>query len=238
MERFDSPVSGEDLRHALGSVRLAKNVFWCLIFLAVGAQLAAFVLVRFAGVIDDSKSMRAARAAVATRPAEAKPAEKKPAETASASAEVWRQTLGWVLPAGKFAGLVSSVLLALTLMFAVKLALHGQTGGVAGLISAFFWSLLLWAVLVPWQQVLPQATFACGSLSNLGELMDATAKATAADAQWLSQTLYYARFAAYPGVALLLWLIVQVRFVGGYRQAVGVGVAEVSALAAGPESRM
>ena len=144
------------------------------------------------------------------------------AEPVDAAAEAWLATLNWAMPAAKFAALAAGMLLVLTLLLAVKLALLGRMPGVAALVSAFFWSLLLWMLLIPWQQTLAGSTFACGALSNCTDLMEAGAKLAGAKANWFTCTVYYARFAAYPLLAVVLWLLVQAKFARGYRQAMGM----------------
>jgi len=225
MEELDSAAGGDEYRRALTTVRAARNVFGLLILLAVGIQLASLVLVRFVDVLDETPG-------AATRPA-AEPATQPSAPASSAgAARTWALALGWAMAAGKFTALAAGMLLVLTLMFAVKLALHGQTGGVAAFLSAFFWSLVLWVFLVPWQQALPGSTVLCGAMSNLGDLTKATARATGPGAGWSDQVFYYARFAAYPLLAGLLWLLVHVKYARGHRRAMGASVAEVSPVAA------
>lgn len=147
-------------------------------------------------------------ATAAGRPGE--PEKKQPDLT---KAEKWRIALRWSLPAAKFVAMVTALLLTLTILFAVGLSLVGRLGGMAGLISAFFWSLILFVMVVPWQQVLVNRTLACGALFNLGELLAGRAEWGGAEATGPATTLYYGRFAVYPGAALLIWLIVHVKFV-------------------------
>ncbi|MGC9454465.1 MAG: hypothetical protein ACP5HU_06335 [Phycisphaerae bacterium] len=189
---------------AFDSVRLAKNIFWLLIAAAIVVQLVCFVLVHFVGVTDQADQLGA------TQPASA--------------ATGWYHVLNWIMPAFKFMALVSGLLLMLTLMFAVKLSLLERMGGVAGLMSAFFWSLVLFAVLVPWQDVLIDS-FASGALYNLGDL---TAARRGLANGWTDKVIFYARFVLYPVVAVLVWLVVQMKFARGYRRI-------VSALAAGAQ---
>jgi len=199
-------IGSSDYVEAFASVKAAKNVFWWLIAVAIIVQLAAFVLVDFAGVLDGKYATPTATAP-ATAPAD--------------SAQWWFSGLCWILPMSKFIGLVSALLLALTLMFAVKLSLLGRLGGAAGLTSAFFWSLILLAVVTPWQQMF-RFSLACGALYNLSELID---YAKDVKSSWgaesitkLSWILYYARFLLYPLIALILWLVVGIKFACGYRK--------------------
>jgi hypothetical protein len=190
---------------AFDSVRLAKNIFWLLIAAAIVVQLASFVLVQFVGVVEGANQI---------------PGTDEPV----ASATGWYHALHWVLPAVKFIALASGLLLVLTLMFAVKLSLLERMGGVAGLMSAFFWSLVLFVLVVPWQDVLVDS-FASGALYSLGDLV---ASRNQMDHQWGGTILHYARFVAYPVVTVLVWVVVQLKFARGYRQI-------VSSLAAGAQ---
>jgi len=155
-----------------------------------------------------------AAAKPAASPAAAAEAHAPAKKTPPTKAEKWHDVLRWSLPAAKFLAMVCGMLLALTLLFAVGLSLIGKLGGMAGMISGFFWSLILFVMVVPWQQVLVKSDLACGALYSLGDLL-AARQTWATDPHWRAQTLYYGRFVVYPGVALLIWLIVHVKFTCG-----------------------
>ncbi|MCK4602004.1 MAG: hypothetical protein KAU28_06035, partial [Phycisphaerae bacterium] len=197
---------------AMRSVRLAKNILWLLLGLAIVIQLVSFVLVEFVGVIDDAPNVRIA----ATDAPAAEAALEKDVEAATCRYDV----LSWLLPATKFLGVVTAMLLALTLLVAMKVSLVGRLGGVAGFVSAFFWSLILLAFVMPWQQIL-SASFARGVLYNLGQLVKEAQVVKvewgATDVPWWDEPIYYARFIAYPAVAILVWLAVQVKFARGLK---------------------
>jgi len=183
---------------AFKSVRSAKNLFLLLVLLAILIQLGGFILVHFVGLTEAP--------AVAEKQAEA-----------SGRAEFWQNICLWAFPTSGFMALVAGVLLALTLLLAVKLSLLGRLGGVAGFISAFFWSLILLALLAPWQHLLRGAA-GQGSLYGYFELEKLRSAWAGADAPWASKTLYYIRFLAYPAVTILVWAMVQWKFAGGYKQ--------------------
>jgi len=249
MEQFGNPINDEQYREALRSVRVAKNIFWWLIFAALAVQLAGLVLVRFIKVVDESGKMRrllaeAKPAAPATGPTTepAKP-EQAPAtqaaqaaptpqtalaEPVDAAAEAWQAVLQWAMPVAKFIALAAGMLLVLTLLFTVKLSLLGRMAGVPNQLNAFFWSLLLWVMLIPWQQALPGSTIMCGAPSNLADLMADTAKLTG-NIGLFTHVVYYARFAAYPLLAVVVWVWVQTKFACGYRRAMGIEPAEAGA---------
>ncbi|MDY6914179.1 MAG: hypothetical protein SVT52_06975 [Planctomycetota bacterium] len=205
--RDDSSVA--EYAQAMGSVRTAKNLFAWLLALAILVQLAAFVAVHYFGILDAIHGAASAATTQSTQGAAVVTDEGVEA------AEFWQYILYWCLPATKFIALVSCLLLVVMLTLAVKISLIGRLGGVASLISSLLWSILLLAMVTPWQQVL-RAAVACGALYNLGELVGRTSAVKAgwgaANVSMMQQVLYYARFIGYPVVAMLVWLIVQVKF--------------------------
>ena len=223
MEQFVSPHGGDEYSRAFASVRAAKNWFWWLILVALLVQALAFVLVRFVGVVDLDKLAEAKEPAAKVVPAV--PAPKAPATTAPAEgtkaagdADAWSLLLGWALPVSKFVAMGSAILLSLSLLLAANVSLVGRSPGVAGYVSAFFWSLLLCLFLVPWQQTLPGSSILCGATYNFGELTSQTHLVTSSSPAWGKHLYYYSRFVAYPVFVVLLWLMVQVKFGQGYRR--------------------
>jgi len=160
----------------------------------------------------------------ATRPE----AATRPSAPASASAAPrpttrWAEFLGWTLPGTRFFAMVASLVLILTLLLAVKLSLLDHMGGVAGLTSAMLWSLVLFAMLTPWQQVL-QGGVACGALFGLSDLTAWTARVrpsgAAASPASRDVLFYYLRFLVYPIAALATAALVQIKFIQGLRRMV------------------
>ncbi len=216
MEQINNRSELSQYAEAFVSVRAAKNIFWWLIAAAIVVQLTCFILVNFVGVLDANYTP--APAASATQPVTAESEDHGDAVQAST---IWTGVMHWLLPATKFMALVMSVLLVLTLMFAVKLSLLGRLGGVVWMMSAMFWSMILLAIMTPWQQMFGGAV-ACGATYNLGELIDFTKQIKSSwgadQVSAISQVVYYARFVAYPIVALAVWLAVQFKFAKGYEQ--------------------
>lgn len=211
MEQLRTEASPEEYLDAFKVVRLAKNVLIAIILLSIVVQLAGVILVEFVGLAE-------AGAPPANEAAASAPATTAPATTAAAGLPL-RITVFWLLPATKFTALVASMLLVLTLMFSAMLSLVGRLGGTAGFIRAFFLSLILMAMLVPWHQMPWQqnlkAPFACGALCNLTQLEHAR---RILQDDTLSQVLHYARFIAYPALALLVLVIVQIAFGKGHKR--------------------
>jgi hypothetical protein len=247
MEQIRRTVGGDEYLSALASVRAAKNCFLVLIVLAILAQLAAFVAVRWVGVIDRTKAvteMIQVKKAVHGPATATAPAGTQPATAAAPgqrftpeAAELWYAAMAWALPATKFLALGCGLVLALTLLLAVNLALVGRTGGAGGFVSAFFWSLVAWVCLIPWQQILV-ATLTTGALYNLNDLVRATNQVTWASRNVTLQqeALYYMRFVAYPVLVLMVLLVVQAKFARGYkRMSLAVTQAEMAQMGAQPE---
>lgn len=219
MEELRTEVTPVEYYDAFRVVRLAKNVLIAIILLSIVVQLAGVILVEFVG-LSQAVAPPANEAAVGAT------AETAPATTAARSP--LRTTAFRLLPATKFAALAASLLLTLTLMFAVKLSLVGRLGGIAGFMRAFFLSLILLAMLVPWQQIV-KGTFACGALFNLGQLEEARQEL---QDHTLAQVLHYARFIAYPLLAMLVLAGVQITFSKGCRR---MNVLPAATVSSGPE---
>ncbi|MDY7011186.1 MAG: hypothetical protein SVV80_10615 [Planctomycetota bacterium] len=220
MGPINAPLENEQYKTALASVRRAKNCLWWLIVISIVIQMAAFVSVRFVGVLGDAPQ-QADKIPAGTDQATTAPSSSATTDDETdGSVFVWREMLGWILPATKFIAMVAGILLALTMLTAVQMSLVGRTGGAAGFTSGFFWSLLLLMFLIPWQQVVG-STFACGVLYNLSDLTDWTARVTwgAKNVSIAKQIFYYDRFLGYPVFVILLCLVVQAKFARGWRRA-------------------
>jgi hypothetical protein len=142
---------------------------------------------------------------------------------------LWYVTLAWLLPGSKFVLVVSATILMAILMFATLLSINARAAGVAGIVSAALWSMLLLAIITPWQQVM-NTTVACGATFNLGELVSGSqaviSRWGAGSPSLLDQILYYARFLAYPALAMFVWLVVLSKFARGYGRMLRVALGE------------
>lgn len=129
------------------------------------------------------------------------------------------QNLSWVLPLAKAMGILMSVLLAMSLMTSLSISLSGRLGGAGYLASAFVWSIVLVALFVPWSQAFTGVPVP-GVLFARAELIQSTAQMAwgAPEASLREQVIYYARFAGYPILSLLILLTVQVKYARGFRE--------------------
>jgi hypothetical protein len=147
----------------------------------------------------------------------------------SEAAELWVITLIWALPASRFIIIASLAVLTVILMFATMLAINGRASGVSGIVSATLWSILLLAIVIPWHQAL-NTTVASGATFNFGELFMRSAEIYprwgADKPTLLAQILYYVRFLAFPALALLIWVVVMLKFARGYGRMLRVALGE------------
>lgn len=224
---------------AMRSIKAAKNVFLLLVLLGLLIQIGAVVAVRWGGVIDDSTvvhRMKEKGQPRATANDNVNTDEDREADVdqddendGDEMDELWVVMLRWILPGSKFVIVASMTVLAIILMFATMLAINARESGVAGIISAALWSLLLLAIVIPWQQAL-NSTVACGATFNLGELMQGTREILprwgARSPETLESILYYVRFVGYPVLAVLIWLVVQIKFARGFGRMMRVALGE------------
>jgi hypothetical protein len=102
----------------------------------------------------------------------------------------------------------TAILYCLTLFFGLKVSMHGRLGGINHISRAFFLSLILLVLLLPWQTIF--TSMVTGAIFSADEL-----------AQWCSKeaenifdlVLYYMRFACFGALILLLLIFSQVRSV-------------------------
>ena len=178
---------------------------------------------------DAEKAAMAKADAEGAAPAASKPkapaVTKAPTNAQVTEAIIWQSVMSWVLHATKLLAPILTMLLLVSILLATSIALLGRLGGIASLVGAFFWAAVLLALLTPWQGIL-QDRFACGALFDVEELIAAshkiiTAWGSAAPSD-LDKSLYYARFAGLPGIALIVWLTVAVKFAHGCKGAAAI----------------
>ena len=132
-----------------------------------------------------------------------------------------------VLYASLWGGLVFSILLSITLGFTTLVMLNGRTVGVSREVSAFFWSLVLLLLLVPWQGILNHPGLANGPfhlpgvLYTWSELYENGYRFQEGRPDWLG----WVRFIVWPVVALLVLLIVHSKARRGVKEALGEDLA-------------
>lgn len=131
--------------------------------------------------------------------------------------------LNIAMPILKYLGFMAAILLSLTLLIGFKVALIGQLGGVRPLVSAFFWSLLLLVFLTPWDQLFEPTARCIGlfvpdaaNVSVIDGIRQFKIDLVGTTDNLSATSRYYFKFLGWPGLALLTWLIVMVKFGRGY----------------------
>ena len=127
-------------------------------------------------------------------------------------------TAGLLHPA-RIIGVLSAMLLTVTLFIYLQIALLGRLAGIRQLTRALFVMLLfLWTVL-PWESIFEG--FRTSALFDFETLLEAHAARAGALAQdWVAQVAYYGRFMAMPVAAVLLLAWSGIQFASGYNRSV------------------
>jgi hypothetical protein len=201
-----------DYGAALRTVRAARSVFLTLLILSLLIHVGAFCVVRWGRVLESAKMVEGIVKEDVTAPATMEiDASPETIETVGWSS-FWRGSLEALLPLAQFVGLVCCGLLAFCFFTSGYICLAGGLGGVRGSLSAFFWTLVLLALLFPWGRWLqgvqvPGVFFTFAELDNL----------TTDFANRLHEVLFYVRYLGYPLLALLIILVGDGRYSRGYR---------------------
>jgi hypothetical protein len=104
--------------------------------------------------------------------------------------------------------ILTSILYCLTMLFSLKISLIGRLGGINHICRAFFLSLVMLVLLVPWQKVLGFAVV--GAIYTPSELV----KWSAAETNSIfGSVVYYLRFTGYWLLVMLLLILSQLRSV-------------------------
>jgi hypothetical protein len=143
--------------------------------------------------------------------------------------------LAWVTNAITYLGTIFSIAMIVVVLLIVLIMLVGRLIGVAHTTSAFVWAVLLALLLFPWQLFYDRETARPGPSSTSNEIRLDDYRWPGAFYTWgeLRQgvdfknddtkvaVLRYARFAAFPLVALVLLFMVQAKSGRGIKYALG-----------------
>jgi len=102
--------------------------------------------------------------------------------------------------------ILTATLYCLTLLFGLKVSMHGRLGGINHVSRAFFLSLLMLVLLLPWQRIFDGVV--TGAIYTPGELQEWFSARTD---DMLDTVLYYLRFSGYGVLIFLLLLLSQLR---------------------------
>lgn len=113
----------------------------------------------------------------------------------------------WTIRSADFVIILAATVYCLTILFCLKISLIGRLGGINHICRAFFISLIMLVLILPWQQFL--GWFVTGAVFEPSELM--THFQNYPVESTLGKVWYYLRFVGYWLVILLLLIFAQVR---------------------------
>ena len=225
-----------DCLEAIGVFRGWKNSLFVIVILCLLLLQASFWAVNVGWVkTNDDDTQTAPPAAAAIEEAEKtsetaeKPAEKtdeikeaakqvaaEPNKPAEAISQLSRKAgfafsitvkhLTWLIRLLNFILIPAAVLYCLTMLFSLKVSLLGRLGGINHIARAFFISLLMLVLLLPWQRFFAGVVF--GAIYTPGELLTSC---TAETRSIFGTVYHYYRFTGHWLLVVLLLIFSQIR---------------------------
>jgi len=229
-EKQNNLLDSTDCLEAVGVFRTWKNILFLIVLLCLLLLQGAFWLANMGCVRVDEQpaavepksqaamqeqappvvpeiEQAAQQAAAANQPAEAVPAPEKTKRKISLRLGIKAKQLTGLVRALNFILVPAAVLYCLTILFSLKLSLLGRLGGINHITRAFFISLVLVVVLMPWQKLFTPVIF--GVIYTPQELLKACRAGE--HCKTPSAIFHYFRFTALWVAALLLLIGSQVR---------------------------
>src|SRR4051812_24873598 len=191
-----------DYADAMYTARRSKNLLVLLIFVMLLIQLGLFFAARYTTYIVPS--------AATTQPAPR-----------------WVDGLQYLVGASAFLGVILTIVLSFVLLLIVNIMLVGRLIGVAKCTSSYIWCLVLIVLLFPWQAFLSNQTFndpnfkIPGVLYTWDELRVLAKFGMTQPINMSESVLRWSRFVAFPVIAIMIVLSIQIKSNRGLRQAFG-----------------
>jgi hypothetical protein len=209
-----------DCLEAIGVFRGWKNLFLMILLICLLLVQAIFWLVDFNVILAHNEAPVAAVPPPVEPNAVAKSVAQAPSEPSRGTSQVpavfkspsqFLQDidagyLSHVVELVNGVLIVTTVLYTLALFFSLMISLVGRLGGIRHISRAFFLSVILLVLVIPWQ-MLAQSRLP-GVVYGLPELLDWMA---IKNESLLNTILYYLRFSGYWLIFLLLLLVSQMR---------------------------
>ncbi len=210
-----------DALEAVGVFRGWKNFMFLIVLLCLLIVQGAFWLVNTGSVKLGPKAEAGDKVMVsapATRDSNAATAAaadpNKPAEAATTKSGLKKllpfdmtfEWLSWTITFVNAVLILAAAIYFLTVLFSLKVSLTGRLGGINHIGRAFFLSLFMFVLLLPWQTVF--GGLVAGAIYAPCEL----AKACSAEkADLFAKVLFYLRFSGYWFLIFLLLILSQMR---------------------------
>ena len=205
-----------DYADALLTSRRAKNFLVLIVLLMLLLQMAVFFIVKYTGIVYPMTPTGSVAATVPTT------------MTTADSTSFWRDVTRYAIGFSDFIGVAGTILIAAVLYLIVQIMVVGRLIGVSRVISALILTFVVLLLLFPWQAFLRDAAFTSrewmfpGVLYTWDELIHRATIGTRDQNQDLKiLILHWARFVAWPLIAVILLLSIQIKSNRGLRQALG-----------------
>jgi len=225
--RASDLVETTDCLEAVGVLRGWKNFLFIIVAVCLLLQQASFWLVDVGYIRPDGRSAGSVSAAAAQdtkqigkTTAEPVAEQDKPAqEEPTAGREVQKtpqktdalfgitfEYLGRLIRFVDGVLALTAALYMLTLLFSLKISLIGRLGGINHIVRAFFLSLVMVVLLLPWQKLF--GAIVVGAMYGPDEL----AKCCAVKPEGIfAIVIHYLRFTGYWALIVLLFILAQLR---------------------------
>ena len=218
-----SLVETTDCLEAVGVCRGWKNFLFvivalCLLFLQTSFWLVDTGYIKAGGCAEkgvsaketeDTNQIEEAAVEVTIKEDANKPTEaevQKPQRRTGSLLSITFERLEKVIRFVNAVLILAATLYCLTMLFCLKLSLIGRLGGINHICRAFFLSLVMLVLLLPWQVLF--ASIVVGAMYTPGELAKWCTVETAGT---FCRIIHYLRFTGYWAVVLLLLILSQVR---------------------------
>lgn len=224
-KKQDQLLETTDCLEAIGTLKSNKNLFFfvclfCLLLLQASFWLMASNHVNIKETKAEQQSditVQTAAATVVASPNSIEPnnpaAKTDPNavwnkySTKIASAKIDFNKLAWVIRICNYLLIIGSIVYSMSLLFGLMISLVGRLGGISHITKAFFISILMIVMLMPWQIVFRNVGI--GAIFKPAELLANWQMYP--DANIVSRTFIYLRFVALPLVVILLLLWAQLK---------------------------
>jgi len=207
-------VDTSDCLEAVDVFRGWKNFLFVIVLIALLHLQAAFWLMDLGYVKIDETGAESAmleKGQSATSVAQPATEPNKPVVISEAAAktsfQIGFKQLTWLVRFFNFILIPAAVLYCLTLLFGLQVSLVGRLGGVSHVTRAFFLSLLMLILMLPWQKIFWGVVV--GAMYSPDDLLNSVTITPANDT--LASILYYMRFTVYWAIVVLLLIFAQLR---------------------------
>ena len=218
-EKQSNLIATTDCLEAIGVFRGWKNFLFVILILCLLLLQVSFWLVNtgYVKAGDDTKSDTPAVVDEDTEQIEApakkvtvepnQPTEAAPQQQASPLFSINFKQLSWLIRFVNFVLIPAAILYCLTMLFSLKVSLLGRLGGINHISRAFFLSLLMLVLLLPWQRFFGGVV--AGAMYTPGELVRWYTVETTGGIFGI--IFYYLRFTGYWLLVVLLLIFAQFR---------------------------